>query len=130
MILFLSGAPLPKKNPVSAPVLCLLAVWEKPNSANLNKFAACGVCMSRATFNTTPYYPLLCMYFFIFYCFIFYIVSVQFGEKCNAPWREGRNLIIWAIKPLSEGGGGGSTQQRLFYFTFLCREAPPQGPTP
>ena len=86
--------------------------------------------LTRASFNTTPYYPLLCMYFFIFYCFIFYIVSVQFGEKCNAPWREGRNLIIWAIKPLREGGGGGSTQQRLFYFTFLCREAPPQGPTP
>ena len=63
--------------------------------------------LSRASYNTIQYYPLLCMYFFIFYCFIFYIVSVQFGKKCNASWREGRNLIIWAIKPLREEGGGG-----------------------
>ena len=87
--------------------------------------------LSRASFNTTPYYPLLCMYFFIFYCFIFYIVSVQFGKKCNASWREGRNLIIWAIKPLREEGGGGgdySTTFILFYFFMPRGSAPRSNP--
>ena len=64
VIPFLSGAPPREKNPVFTPVLFLLAVREKSNSANLNKFAACGVWAVQVTtlYSITP--CCVCIFFF------------------------------------------------------------------
>ena len=86
VITFFSGASPPKKNPGSAPVLCLLAVREKPNLANLNKIAACGVWAVQVT--TLYRITLCCVCIIYLFIYLFFIVSVQFGKKCDPPKPE------------------------------------------
>ena len=123
VIPFLSGAPPPKKNPVSGPVLFLLAVREKPNPANLNKFAACGVWAPQVTtlYRINPCCECI---------FFVYNVSVQFVKKCNPPWSVGRNLISWAIKPPNEGGEGGLWGRYSSMFIILLFFFMPRGSAP
>ena len=126
VITFFSGASPPKKNPGSVPVLCLLAVREKPNLANLNKIAACGVWAVQVT--TLYRITFCCVCIIYLFIYLFFIVSVQFGKKCDPPWRVGRNLISWRDWAPKGRGVGYSTT--FIFNIFLCREAPLRGPDP
>ena len=73
--------------------------------------------LSRASYNTIPYYSLLCMYFF-------FIVSVQFGKKNVIP--HGINQLGDLKAPTGEGGGEVINNVYFISFYFFM----PRGSAP